>query len=396
MKKILIYFSIFLIYLLAYKLTKADEINVSVNVESLSENATSIGGVVLGTSTGIGDIVGINKVSANQAVQGESLSPRLTLVNRSESDIEIDQIDLIVTKIDGTPAMSEEYRLTSQLKKRKEKQIPINYPNSLAPGDYVGTYNVYSQNKILGSKKTMLTILSTSRVLGASTVNYSYFLIIFGVVIIPALLLLALLFKKRSHFVELKYSFSFFDAVAILAGTSSFGAGLFGVYLSLLLIQKKHEMVVELLICTFVFALVLFSTLVLIKEAALISKTKLNIRLINVFKLFVIVISFVVGFYTGRFITSSLWGLNQRTQGGKSVIIKSQVNGQDNQNNATFVYNKSGLKIYRRPDTGSEVVGELKENGDLKIIDQAAGWYRILLSNGVNGWVEIKDVQKSE
>ena len=62
--------------------------------------------------------------------------------------------------------------------------------------------------------------------------------------------------------------------------------------------------------------------------------------------------------------------------------------------NLEFDYGEDSLLLYEKPDDDAKVVYEIKEDLDMEIIDQAAGWYRIILDSGVHGWVRIKDIQR--
>lgn len=50
------------------------------------------------------------------------------------------------------------------------------------------------------------------------------------------------------------------------------------------------------------------------------------------------------------------------------------------------------IKLYSKPNESSGIVGEIDESDHVKVIDTAAGWYRVLLPSGESGWVKIADL----
>lgn len=69
------------------------------------------------------------------------------------------------------------------------------------------------------------------------------------------------------------------------------------------------------------------------------------------------------------------------------------INNSSDKNSGKLVKGGKDLILYVRPDEESEIKYELKDGEELEIIDEAAGWYRVLLENGSHGWVRIEELQ---
>jgi hypothetical protein len=84
-----------------------------------------------------------------------------------------------------------------------------------------------------------------------------------------------------------------------------------------------------------------------------------------------------------QYASDGSWGMEKEGATGKLAEGEYDVN---------FVYEQESLKLYHKPDSQLQAAYELKEDAGLKIIDEAAGWYRVILSDGRHGWVLIEDL----
>jgi hypothetical protein len=391
MSKAIIYLFALALYFCTTTAVKAENIDVTVRVL-----ASPSKGVTLGVNTEIGGI-DIKKIDIPKIAQGSSIPTKLTLVNITGDDRSIDRVELTAARLDGTTELSENVKINEYLKSGKEVTLDLDYPSNLGPGDYIGKFSVYSENQLLGSSKTIISIKAANpEVLGASTANYSSsYILAFAVFLLLFLMTLVFVFTRKRSFLQTTISFELFDLVGVITGVSAFGLGVFSGYtlgnffspLGTLIVTNDYYLLPS--VALFVIALVV-EICILVKKASSLLKIKIAVKLFDVIVIITGVSAFGLGVLGGYALGKTFLPSVQRQESSKTV---SESNPPGSGDNIAFVYGQKSLPLYVKPDSTTQVVYELKQNADLRIIDQAAGWYRILLGSGTNGWVRIEDVR---
>ena len=232
MRRFIIYLVAVILYFCIAQGVKAESISVKVDVtDPLQEKVEAGSPSVLAASDSASGIGGyeldIKNAQIGDSLQGEIIPAQLTLTNTSEEDKQIDRVELIVTRLDGTTELSESIKTNEALQPAKETTLDYSFPGGLDPGKYIGTVEVYSQDTLLGRTKTMLNVLpKTSEVLGVSTANFDYIPPIIAAIFAGVSILgFVILLKKRS-LLQSK-SLSLFDVIGIAVAVSAIGFGLF-------------------------------------------------------------------------------------------------------------------------------------------------------------------------
>ena len=328
---------LFLLYVIIFSVYGVRNV-VAVNVESDSfqidsiyseDESSSGGGDVMGTSVVVTAPVTeleIIKIDTEKIYQDGNIKAKVTLDNLTEEEKLIDKVGLVVKKLDGSVVMLESINIDQEIKTEGETNFSLEFPGNLKEGKYIGVFELYSQDKFLGSSETVLSVSPSSpEVLGISTENYDYLLLTSLAIFAGVLIFSTFLLLKKKTLLLKGITIKIFDLIVIILGLSVFGIGVCSGYL----------------LC----------------------------------KAF-----FPTGIYSA--------------QKQESTESSSKISGSDSSNNEynEFIYKGKSLQLFAKPDSSAEKTYEIKENANLKIIDQAAGWYRVLLLNGISGWVKIEEI----
>ena len=232
MRRLMIFIFASGLYLSAVLGVKAETISVNVNVTDPSQGTgEAVSPAVLAASdsaSGIGGFeLDIKNAQIGDSLQGGIIPAQLTITNTSEGDKQIDRVELIVTRLDGTSELSESIKTNEALQPAKETKLDYSFPGGLDPGKYIGTVEVYSKDTLLGRTKTMLSVLPmTSEVLGVSTANFDYTPLIIAAIFAGVTILGFLILLKKRVLLQSK-SLSLFDVTGIATAVSAIGFGLF-------------------------------------------------------------------------------------------------------------------------------------------------------------------------
>jgi len=141
----------------------------------------------------------------------------------------------------------------------------------------------------------------------------------------------------------------------------------------------------------------IFLVFVFLKRTKIL-ETRFSFRLLCLVEVVFGVVIFIIGLVGG-------YNLCKISFPSKLPIVDRVSGASDNSNvekdsvedkiMVDFNYEGKSVYLYAKPDDISEVIYELKENTSLEIIDRAAGWYRVLLSDNTNGWVKIEEIPGS-
>lgn len=265
----------------------------------------------------------------------ESINNRIyldiNLINTSNEVKLIDKVELTTTRLDGKKEFSQSLQTSQELQSSKEVKLGYDFQSNLKPGQYIGFVDLYSQGKIIARSKNTLTVdnIPTAEVLGTSTINLDNFLFI--IILFFALLSFIgiVIILKIGTLEKFRISISLLDLVAIATLVSACGFGLFSGYT-------------------------------------------------------------LIKFYDNSNFSLTSYIKNKVGKSSVKGIESSQSNPEDL---IRYTYKDGGLVLYVKPDDESGVIGTLKENTSLRIIDRASGWYRVIYGNDQDGWVKIKDVQ---
>ena len=290
------------------------------------------GGSVMGTSVVVKDPVSeldIKRIETQEIYLNGNIPIKITLENLSSFDQQIEKAVLSVKKLDGTIELSESLVINKNVKLSEETEISLEFPGNLTEGKYVGVIELYSQERLLGSSETVLSVSPvTPEVLGAYTIYYDDLLLPSALVFAAVLIFSIFLLLKKKNLLLKGISIKLFDLIFITLSLSIFGIGVCGGYI-----------------------------------------------------------------FTKIFFPSGLY-LTKEEESLKSSSEIDQSKGLIDENDAEFVYDDEGISVYAKPDENEKVSYELKKDASFKIIDQAAGWFRVQLEDGKSGWVRIEDVQR--
>lgn len=288
-------------------------------------------GDVIGTSVVVASpvsILDIKSIETGEIIQDVNFEAKINLTNLSGEEEQLDEAVLIVKKLDGTEILTENVDFETFLSPGEETVLSLEFSNNLEEGKYIGVFELYSKDKLVGEKETILSVSPpTQAVLGSSIVNYEYLLFPALLIFAAFLILSVLIIVKRGKYIYKGIRLKIIDLVIFIMGFSVFGLGIFGGYF---------------------FSKTIFPYGILLKEEV-------------------------------KYLSND----NE---------IASEENGLSEEKTTEFVYDDGSLLLYEKPDDDSEVVNEIKGDLDMEIIDQAAGWYRIILKDGIHGWVRIKDI----
>lgn len=292
-------------------------------------------GDVMGTSVVVSAPVTeleIIKIETDETYQDRNIKAKVTLNNLTEEEKLIDKVNIVVKKLGGSVELSESINIDQEIKTEGETNFSIEFPGNLKSGEYVGAFELFSKGKLLGSSETLISISPADpRVLGAYAENYDYLLLPSVMIFAGAIFVsLFLLLKKKSILMK-GISIKLFDLIVVILGLSVFGLGMCGGYL---------------------FCKTFFSSGIYLVE-------------------------------------------KQETKESNNEV--SEVNPLDegsNEESFNFIFENESLSLYSKPDDNAELVYKLEKDTELEVIDQASGWYRVILEDGTNGWVRIEELQK--
>jgi hypothetical protein len=147
-----------------------------------------------------------------------------------------------------------------------------------------------------------------------------------------------------------------------------------------------------------VFAAVLvFSAFILLKKKNLLLKG-VSIKLFDLIIIILALSVFGIGvcggyIFSKAFFTPGLYLVEKQTSAEGSADI-DRVEGSIDEAETEFIYDNGSISVYAKPGDEEKVIYELNEEASFKIIDQAAGWFRVQLEDGRSGWVKIEDVRR--
>ncbi len=274
------------------------------------------------------DYLEIKNISLGELVSDENIFATITLFNKSGEDLDISRVLLIASKLDGSDKVISSKEKKERVKSGETLKIDLEFPVILKNGYYVGTFEVYSEDKLLASSKTLIENLpSRSKVLGTSSYNFKFSLLPFTVLFLLVFLTAIFIRVKRPLVLKIKLGFEMRILVLLMIGISAWGIG-------------------------FCFSYTFFENY------------------------------------------SSLVPVSNWIEKFKGYDDFQRFHSQSNLYDLIFIYNGEGLNLYSKPNDQAEVIGEIRKNSGLKVIDKASGWYRVILDDETNGWIRIEDVRK--
>lgn len=311
---------------------KAETMDVSVNVKAsafvISENNESnmepgIGGtqivtpsvlsvsdskpVLLDSETVADNPYGIDIKNINiKDMNGSKEIPvEITLVNQLKEDQVVDRIDLVVTKLDGTVITSQSLKTNESIASEKEKTVISIFPESLDPGNYIGTVEIFFKDAILGRGKTVFKVaLPSPEVLGTSKINHDpkpfYFAIPFLLLLLAGLFVLKR--DKLSQYLKKSVrSLYLYDIVGSATLLSAIGFGLFAGY-SVIGIRNLDVPIINYLYpvsFSVIFTIFAVVGVILLHNRGLLEKIKLSLSLFDIAGILTFVCAIGFGLFTG-------------------------------------------------------------------------------------------------
>lgn len=202
---------------------------------SISIDVTKVSADVLGTSVTVTravDEIDIRKIETEKVGLGGNLLSSIYLKNLGGDRKSIDRVVVTVSKLDGTVKLNESIEVEKSVFPAEETELNVQIPNSLEEGEYIGLYEIYSNNELLGNSKSIITIpKAQSQVLGAeSSVSAGVFLLISGIVFLFLLIVNLVLLLRKPSWLKKNISFGWEDIVFLITGVSAFGIGFCGGY----------------------------------------------------------------------------------------------------------------------------------------------------------------------
>jgi hypothetical protein len=182
-------------------------------------------GDVLGTSVTVTEaFVDIKNVDTQS--RGGVIDSEIDLENTSQVPEKVDRVDVTISGLDGTIRLKESVDIVEELKPFKQSFIKVKIPNDLNQGRYVGFYELYSENRLLGQSKTIIEIPQVdAQVLGAATEANTLLLWVFSGVFVTVLLISLFIFINNPNWLSEQIKFRLTDILFLIAGLSAFGLG---------------------------------------------------------------------------------------------------------------------------------------------------------------------------
>ena len=184
---------------------------------------------VLGTSVTVVDAdkqIDIKNIKTERVARGGNISSTVNLNNLGEEKLKIDKVLVTVSKLDGTVELTGSIDVEKSLPPSRNSSFEIEFTGDLDEGEYIGLFQLYSNGKLLGDSKTVISISETvPEVLGAATEENNFIpLLLCGAFIVLVMASMILLFKHPSWLYK-KTSIRIEDVFFLIAGLSAFGLG---------------------------------------------------------------------------------------------------------------------------------------------------------------------------